>query len=192
MPRNIEVEVPKITGDESAVAGRGAGQLGWYEFASQFVVGKSVLDVGAGTGLGADILKRNASGVARQDIDPQLEENNIIVKPLAEFESNSYDVITTIDVVEHIEDDQNFLLEVCRIAKETAIITTPLWNHRRHFWPYHIREYTFREFHSLVTPFGPCRFFGGTGAGNLINEIQDIEHAFFMERMVNKDRKSVV
>ena len=44
-------------GDEDVTAGRGPGQLPWYEFALRFVKGKSVLDAGCGLGKGMDILR---------------------------------------------------------------------------------------------------------------------------------------
>ena len=45
----------RTVGDESVEAGRGSGQLAWYQFAAQFVTGKKVLDAGCGLGMGLDI-----------------------------------------------------------------------------------------------------------------------------------------
>lgn len=187
MPRNIYTESVRVAGDADAIAGRGTGQTGWYAFAAKFLDGLTTLDVGAGTGRDAALLAAAASRVDRQDIDPQLEAAGVIVKPLSEFADNSYDVVTCIDVIEHVENDQAFLANLLRIARRKAFITTPLWSYGRAFWPYHVREYTFREFHSLTCPFGACTYFMGVGSGVDAHEVRDVEHAFFMERMINND-----
>lgn len=44
----------RIVGDTGADAGRGAFQMGWYDFAAvRLAPGKTVLDVGCGTAMGS-------------------------------------------------------------------------------------------------------------------------------------------
>lgn len=187
MPRNLQIENLRITGDDTAIAGRAPGQTGWYKFAASFAADQAVLDVGAGSGVDAKLLAESAASLDLQDVDPQLADRGIITKPLSEFDGDSYDIITAIDVIEHVEDDQAFLRDVCRVARKLVVITTPLWNFRRDFWPFHIREYTFREFHSLALPFGDCTFYQGTGPGSEVYAVEDFERAFWLERMINNE-----
>lgn len=187
MPRNVSTKQPRIAGDVDITAGRGAGQMGWYRFASGFVTGKTVLDVGAGIGRGADLFANIAKTVTKQDIDPQVRNLGVTVRPLNEFETDSFDVVTAIDVVEHIEEDRDFVNQICRIAAQICFVTTPLHNFRRDFWPFHIREYGFREFYDLVVPFGHCSFYIGTSNGSAVYSIANVDWFFFMERMINNE-----
>lgn len=154
-------------GDASVDAGRGPGQLAWYKFAAQFVAGKTVLDAGCGLGSGLDILRGAALHAEGQDIDARLAGSDIHISDLASIESKSFDVVVSIDVVEHIEDDTAFVHHLGRIARRALFVTTPNWTITRCTWPYHLREYTPREFKALLSSVGDVRLFKGNGAGTL-------------------------
>lgn len=155
----------RTCGDEAVDAGRGPGQLPWYEFATQFVANASVLDVGTGLGKGLPILQRTAASVRGQDVDQRLETENVFVGPLAAVSSKSVDVVTCFDVIEHVEDDHSFVAELARIARRTLILTTPNWTASRCKWPYHIREYTPQQFESLLANVGRVVLYKGTPDG---------------------------
>ncbi len=185
-------------GDVSVEAGRGPGQLPWYEFASQFVEGKSVLDAGCGLGEGLKILQRTAREAMGQDLDPRLARSDIMVKPLQEIPSKSFDVVTSIDVVEHVEQDENFVAELCRIARDAVFVTTPNWTITRCQWPYHLREYTPKQLESLLKPYGEVQLFKGNSSGSVVfpvrhpdayhfgNRLRAAPFTAFMTRCVNR------
>jgi 2-polyprenyl-3-methyl-5-hydroxy-6-metoxy-1,4-benzoquinol methylase len=162
----------RVVGDSSVEAGRGAGQLPWYEFAASIFRGKRVLDAGCGLGLGLDILRRSNNEVLGQDLDPRLERPGIIIGSLASIPSRSYDAVTCIDVIEHVEDDRSFAGELCRIARESVFVTTPNWTITRCHWPYHIREYTPQELESLFQPFGGVTLLKGNSSGSTVYPVR--------------------
>lgn len=155
-------------GDVSVEAGRGPGQLKWYEFAASMFQGKRVLDAGCGLGKGLPILRRTNAVVMGQDLDPRLASEEILIGPLDRIESKSYDIVTSMDVIEHVEDDRGFVAQLCRIARESVFVTTPNWTITRCEWPYHLREYTPRELEALFKPYGKVQLFKGDSAGNRV------------------------
>ena len=172
----------RIVGDESVEAGRGPGQLAWYRFAAQFVDGKKVLDAGCGLGMGLDILRQRASEAMGQDLDPRLGRGDIIVGSLDEIPTKSFDVVVSMDVVEHVEDDIGFVRNLGRIAREFVFLTTPNWAITRCTWPYHLREYTPREFEDLLSPIGKVKLFKGNGPGTQIYPVNYPEAYHAMNR----------
>jgi SAM-dependent methyltransferase len=140
-------------GDVSVDAGRASSQMGWYRYAADHIVpGKTVLDVGCGLGNGLALLRETAKEARGQDLDPRLAQPGVIIGPPSEIPNRSYDVVVSIDVVEHVEDDTGFVRDLCRIARDTVFLTTPLSAYGRPLWPYHLREYRAREFIDLLTP----------------------------------------
>ena len=172
-------------GDVSADAGRGPGQLAWYRFASQFCVGKSVLDAGCGLGMGLDILKAVARDAKGQDLDDRLKRDDIIIGGLENIPSKSFDVVVTIDVVEHVEDDTGFIRQLGRIARESVFVTTPNWSVTRCTWPYHLREYTAQEFFRLLSPIGRVNLFKGNGPGTIVHPVRNREAYMAINRLKN-------
>lgn len=170
-------------GDESVEAGRGPGQLAWYRFAARFAAGKSVLDAGCGLGLGLQLLRGVAADARGQDLDPRLRSDSIHIGPLATLPSKSVDLVVSIDVVEHVEDDAEFVRQLGRIARQAVFITTPNWTVTRCTWPYHLREYTPREFHALLSPLGKVNLFKGNGPGTAIFPVRHPKAYFALNAM---------
>jgi SAM-dependent methyltransferase len=167
-------------GDGDVTAGRGPGQLPWYRFALRFVAGRTVLDVGTGLGLGLPILRERASAVDGQDLDERLAERGIRITTIDAIPANSYDVVTAIDVIEHIQDDRWFVAALGRIARTGVFVTTPNWTVSRGVWPYHIREYTPAQLEALLSPVGRVSLFKGTPAGDSVFSVRHRRtfHAF--------------
>ena len=162
----------RTVGDDSVDAGRGPGQLAWYRFAAQFAAGRSVLDAGCGLGLGLDILRCAASDAQGQDLDPRLARDGVHIGGLDTLPSKSFDLVVSIDVVEHVEDDRAFVRQLARIARKAVFLTTPNWTVTRCTWPYHLREYTPRELVSLLSPLGKVQLFKGNGAGTAVYPVR--------------------
>lgn len=161
-------------GDVSVDAGRGPGQLPWYEYAARnLVAGKTVLDVGCGLGLGLEILARTASEVTGQDLDARLARPNVRICQLEEIADKSFDLITCIDVIEHVEDDSNFVVQLGRIARERIFVSTPNWAITRCQWPYHIREYTPRQLRDLLGQIGSVSLLKGSPSGHEVWSVHD-------------------
>jgi SAM-dependent methyltransferase len=194
--RLTKAEVRKC-GDTGVRAGRAPTQLGWYTFASRSIEGKSVLDVGCGTGEGLAILKERADVAHGQDVDERLQSADVFIKPLCEFSDKSYDFVVSVDVIEHIESDESFVADCARIARHGFFLSTPNWTTSRCQWPFHYREYTPREFEKLLSPHGSVQLYKGTpngaqvfpvkynGAYHSLNSLRNFPLTSFVTRCVN-------
>jgi SAM-dependent methyltransferase len=122
-----------------------------------------VLEVGCGEGRGIDrILPRASSYSAIDKIEEVIDRLKVKypagnfhsgnIPPLGPFADNSFDVIVTFQVIEHIQDDVTFLKEIHRVLKPggMVMITTPNRPMSLSRNPWHIREYTGRELGDLA------------------------------------------
>lgn len=131
-------------------------QAHWYRHVGQFVVEKSVLDAGAGTGYGLAILR--LAGVAKAlgfdliRIGSEVTKGNIV-----DYGDSSFDVVLAIDVIEHVLDDVEFLGHLLRVSKEFVFLSTPNWNVYHAQNQYHVREYMPSELRDLIASFGFTR-----------------------------------
>jgi 2-polyprenyl-3-methyl-5-hydroxy-6-metoxy-1,4-benzoquinol methylase len=143
-------------------------QFDIYEQLSRRVKGK-VADVGSGTGFGTHLLTRNAKKVHGYEIDPRAREfsqrvfsNGNLSFYCVDITQQSdeliplYDFITMVDVIEHIENDMQAILNCQKLLKEGGIFycTTPNAKSRYRKSENHVREYKPHElFGLLVTVF---------------------------------------
>ena len=164
-------------------AGRGPGQLAWYSYATRYVQGGSVLDVGCGLGKGTDILRAAALHADGQDLDPQLAAIGAITKPLSEFPAKSYDVVVSIEVVEHVADPVEFVHALSRIARKGFFITTPNWTASRCTWPFHVREFTPKEFYDLLAPVGKVELMKLASDGEVFYPVKHKEAYFLLNQL---------
>lgn len=156
-------------GDESVVHGRKPLQMGWYRLAAKHLVGDSVLDVGAGMGDGLRVLAAEAPSALGIDLDERLRQSSdveIEVRDLASIPDDAFDTVVCIDVIEHVEGDREFVDELMRVARRRVFVSTPNYAMSLNEWPYHVREYTPRQLHGLLSPFGPTMEFGGSSSGD--------------------------
>lgn len=148
-------------------------------FAYNFVLekylidGDRVLDVGSGLGYGLDIMAKRAGQLFGLDIDRkaiQQTKKLVISSKVKEiilydgynlpYKPRSMDVVTCIDVLEHVSDYFFLLKNLCIIAKRTVIISTP--NRRPEYTlsnglpknPWHLREWNFKELDKILQPTG--------------------------------------
>lgn len=144
-------------------------------FAYQFIhdtllqPGWTALDVGFGLGYGMDILARKAA-VWGVEIDPravahvQREGRHSVCEYDGHtllFHKNEFDIVTCIDVLEHVQDYERLLREMLRVARHMVVVSTP--NRRpentlpdgkpRNHW--HLREWSLPELAVIVNEL-PC------------------------------------
>jgi len=122
-----------------------------------------VLEIGCGEGYGLDFIYKNANSVTVIDksksvLDeikrkyPKTTILNQKIPPLNNLKDNSFDIIISFQVIEHIKDAKLFIQEIHRILKPDgkAFITTPnsLKTVARN--PWHYKEYNYSEINNLI------------------------------------------
>ncbi len=133
-----------------------------YVAALPYIKG-DVLEVGCGEGRGLDLIIPKASSFTAVDkIESALTKLRVKypdgkflsmnIPPLAQLADNSYDVLVTFQVIEHIENDALFLKELHRVLKPggIALVTTPNRKMSLTRNPWHVREYLAAELKQLA------------------------------------------
>lgn len=147
--------------------GRRDSQSGWQTYIGQYYKNKKIIDIGSGLGNSRPRLSVNDNEVTLQEPAPELQAD--IKEGLAEIPSDSYEIVTCFDVIEHIPDDNTFLKDLFRVCKNTVFMTTPNFRVFGCKNKYHIREYTPPELVELCEEFSSNLEFlvcnNTTGAG---------------------------
>lgn len=137
-----------------------------YVFARRFTAGKRVLDIGCGSGYGTAELAHTAQSVDGIDIAPdavayaraQFPALNLQFTAASAaalpFAAGSFDVITCFEVIEHLENWKELLLEARRVLDEHGLllISTPNKSYYTESRgseganPYHVHEFEADEF----------------------------------------------
>jgi ubiquinone/menaquinone biosynthesis C-methylase UbiE len=135
--------------------------------------GDSVLDIGFGLGYGLNIMASKADRLAGIEIDrkaiaraqralnhPKIVDLRHYNGYAIPYESRSFDVVTCVDVIEHVPDYTQLIKNMCQVARRVVIISTP--NKRAEFTkpdgspmnPWHLREWSFDEFDAILGGLG--------------------------------------
>lgn len=143
----------------------------YYALNNLIKPGNSVLDVGLGLGYGMAILSVGAKNVEGVDVDkkavkyasdeylgrnPKITKISVYDGYHLPYKDNSFDIITCVDVIEHVEDYDKFIDELLRVSKKYVIFGTP--NQRLEFTnpdgtpknPWHLREWKFEELDEIM------------------------------------------
>lgn len=166
--------------DYSTIVGKGSVvpcQIEAYFLALNAYVdeGAQVLDVGFGLGYGLNILAIKARRVCGVDVDPKVlaycndtvRGRNPRLDRLEAYDGRSlpfhdaeFDVVTCVDVLEHVEDYDAFMDEMLRVCRKGVFISTP--NRRpeytnpdgtpKNYW--HLREWSFEELDAILARHG--------------------------------------
>jgi len=145
-----------------------------YEFAKDFVRGKDVLDYGCGTGYGTQDLAADCATVVGVDISEDAIEyasanysaDNLTFqaveaienRPLP-YDSDSFDVVVSFQVIEHIRAPNLYLQEVVRVLKPGGVFlcatpdrSTRLFPGQKPWNMWHVREFNKPGLVSLLFP----------------------------------------
>ena len=149
MPRNpVEPRRMELLTLEERLAQPRRCQEHWYALAGSLLRGKSVLDVGAGTGEGLAMLR--ACGCDARGIDPLPAGEGVARFDVVQLADKTWDAVTCMDVIEHVEDDAGLLREMLRVARDSVFISTPLFTTMRPIGEFHVREYAPPELAALL------------------------------------------
>lgn len=135
-----------------------------YNFARRFVAEKVVLDVGCGPHPGPEFFAEKAKRVVAIDISPEAieyakshfskENLRYLVMDATElkFPDESFEVVISLEVIEHIKDYRKYLSEIKRVIKPEGIyvFSTPNKKMMMNPNPSHIREFTIGELKELL------------------------------------------
>jgi 2-polyprenyl-3-methyl-5-hydroxy-6-metoxy-1,4-benzoquinol methylase len=144
-----------------------------YAFALQFVKDKLVLEDGCGSGYGSYYLATNgAKEVVGIDVATEAVEyarsryncKNLAFRQMnsteLSFSDESFDIATSFQVIEHIEDADKFLRQMTRVLKRQgiALISTPNKqtyspNTDEPENPFHVREFYLDQFEKLLSKY---------------------------------------
>lgn len=140
--------------------------------AEPLVRNKRVLEIGCGSGYGADYLSKSASSIVAIDISPdgisycqdKYGKDNLIFMPAdglkLPFKSDSFDIVLSFQVIEHVDPRNvlNYLSEIKRVLNREGVFLVSTPNSRLRLLPFqkpwnpeHIREYKDEEFKKLLT-----------------------------------------
>ena len=143
-----------------------------YNYAKEFSLSKDVLDYGCGTGYGTNILSKTANTVVGVDISEETiiyasnnfrSPNTTFIKIESEklpFDDNTFDLVTSFQVIEHLKNTKQYLNEIKRVLKPHGLllITTPDKETRlfsiQNPWNYfHITEYSNESLKIILTKY---------------------------------------
>lgn len=129
-------------------------QAHWYRHVLPFVAGKSVLDAGSASGYSLPMFQRaGATYVEGFDLLPLNER--VRQGRIEDYPDASFDLVTAMDVIEHVVDDADFFRNLLRVAREAVFFSTPNWNVSRAKNQFHVREYTPMELKRFLVENAP-------------------------------------
>jgi 2-polyprenyl-3-methyl-5-hydroxy-6-metoxy-1,4-benzoquinol methylase len=135
----------------------GVGQRGWYKMICDYIYdGESILDVGCSMGRQHfRFIEKNPSKLVGVDASRKALDAS---KPLSENhhfyhiddldKNEKFDVVTSIDVIEHVIEDIDFLETCFSMTKRMMFIATPNLNFSN-VGKFHCREYNPQELEIL-------------------------------------------
>lgn len=167
-----------------------ARQLAAYQWSIPYVSGRRVLEVGSNRGYGLGILKAHAHHIVGIELSERLariahtETGVPVVRANGEqlpFVDNSFDVVVSFQVIEHVWDDRACVAEIARVlAPDGVLIVTTPYRPGRLFegevprFEEHLREYDSVRYADLMNS-----AFSDVEVMGLYAE----DHAYQIERM---------
>lgn len=130
-----------------------------YLFAMPYIEDKTVLDIACGTGYGIGLMRAKARFAVGVDVDPEAvraakaESHGTAAVLLGDglqlpFADETFDVITSFETLEHLNERREFLVELRRVLNSGGklILSTPNADYTKPINgkpsnPYHVHEY---------------------------------------------------
>ena len=171
--------------------------LNRYLLARESCHGRTVLDIACGEGYGAWFMAERWAAAHVHAVDaspdairsarrffssPRIDYHCAAAEQLETlFEPATFDLIVSVETIEHLADPRSFLHAVQRLRRPdgVVIITCPndhwYYRDREESNPFHVRKYTFEEFRDLAeSVLGPARqLLLGTPLSGFINRPPD-------------------
>lgn len=162
MPSNISAE--RTSANNSAEKPIRERQLAAYYRALDHVSGLRVLELGCGEGIGPSLLSQKAASVVAIDYsekalsiarsqygDSGIQFRLMRVPPI-DCPEGSFDAIVCFQMIEHLREPDELLVEIRRVLVEggLALIATVNKEESISENPYHLHEFTAAEFGSLL------------------------------------------
>ncbi len=141
-----------------------------YQFMAQFVKGKTVLDIGCGTGYGAHyLLQQGAESVWGVDVskdaityakkhytDARISFREMNAEML-NLPNDSFDVVTSSENLEHLKNPSKCIAEIKRVLKRKGLLLLGTPNKElsspgsdKSGNPFHVKEFTFEELDAVL------------------------------------------
>ena len=125
----------------SGSLGREDTQGQWQRAVAGYLNNCTLLDVGAGLGESKQRMAIRNISVTTQDIFPGAQVD--LRAPLRDIidTGERWDAVTAFDVIEHVRDQEEFVLQMRELARRWVVLSTPnyLLSHNTHI--YHVREW---------------------------------------------------
>jgi len=152
--------------------------LARYEYALKFIKsGNKVLDIACGSGYGSNLLVGQGARVWAGDMDEQVvteakkkyNKNNLNFKKMdaveLPFEDNYFEVVVSLETIEHIENYMKFVKELKRVLKPGGqlILSTPNVVATKKLAinnPWHLKEFKREELLDIFSEFGEIKIYG--------------------------------
>lgn len=150
--------------------------LAAYAFTRPYVSGRAVLDAGCGAGHGSAFIAGETKKLVGVDLDLpavtysaksyRLPSLHFLCADLLKlpFPSNTFDIVISFQVVEHLRNLENYFQEVKRVLKQDGTFFLATLNRTETntgLHPDHTKEYAPEDFCKMVTSFFPAASFYG-------------------------------
>lgn len=149
--------------------------LNRYQWATNYIDNKDVLELACGAGQGLALLSKHARSVVGSDIDRQIvakaqknNPKNIIIEQFPAHEipynSGSFDVIILFEAIYYLPDLQKALTEVSRVLRDDGIILIATANPTLFDFtpsPYSVKYYSKKDLEKILSHyFTDLKFYG--------------------------------
>lgn len=143
-----------------------------YVFSSEYVDKKVVLDIGCGTGYGANFLSTKSSRVYGVDVSDEAisyakshyNGQNLSYAVMdahgLKFEDEKFDVVCSFEVIEHLSDYRLYLAQIKRVLKKGGLFLLSTPNKKfsspgveKPTNPYHLHEFYFDELKKVLSEY---------------------------------------